>query len=82
MTITSATSYISEMASAEFDAMFHELAGSEAFSAIASGIVAPKHIESVRKSLLKMDLPEQFCADDESICLLVGMIAGRVMQKL
>lgn len=74
-------SFLSKMSDREFEEKFLELARSESFSAIASGVGTQEDRLKVRDALLALELPIVLYKDEVTICVVVSMIASRMMRK-
>lgn len=75
------TNFFKEMPLPEFERRFLDLARTDEFSAIRSGMPNQNDIEVVRRDLTEVgDVPEEWCQDDTLVCLLVGIIAGRILE--
>lgn len=78
----SAIGFLNGLSDDEFEDKFLELARSESFSAIASGAGTPDDTLNVRNAMIAKKLPIGLYQDDQTICVIVNMIADRFMKKL
>lgn len=78
----SAIDFLNKMSDDEFEDNFLELARTESFSAIASGAGTPDDVLNVRNAMVAKGLSTSLYRDDQTIYVVVGIIAGRIMRKL
>lgn len=73
--------FLNGLSDVEFEEKFLELAKTESFSAIASGVGTHDDRVEIRNAMIALELPIALYKDDLTVHVAVGMIAGRIMKK-
>lgn len=73
--------FLTSLSDVEFEEKFLELARTESFSAIASGVGTHDDRIEVRNALIALEVPVVLYQDDLAVCVTVGMVASKIMKR-